>query len=111
MITERVEGVCLMGDRTYDVDAASLAVNAVDVMVELHALWDVPAACRIVSALADYDLFRPQQFGTDQRWRPITVLLMFANVIIGARDESHLRNNLGAVSWSLSPTMSSITIL
>ena len=28
-----------------------------DLMVELHALWDVPAACRIVSALADYDLF------------------------------------------------------
>src|SRR5689334_9349209 len=28
-----------------------------DLMVELHALWDVPSACRIVSALADYDLF------------------------------------------------------
>ena len=26
-------------------------------MVELHALWDVPAACRIVSALAEFDLF------------------------------------------------------
>jgi L-alanine-DL-glutamate epimerase-like enolase superfamily enzyme len=28
-----------------------------DVMVELHGLWDVPAACRIVSALAEFDLF------------------------------------------------------
>jgi galactonate dehydratase len=28
-----------------------------DVMVELHALWDVAAACRIVSALEDFDLF------------------------------------------------------
>lgn len=30
------------------------------------------------------DLFQPQQFGTDQRFRAITVLLMFANVIIGS---------------------------
>ncbi len=28
-----------------------------DMMIELHALWDVPAACRIVSALAEFDLF------------------------------------------------------
>ncbi|MFL5864184.1 MAG: mandelate racemase/muconate lactonizing enzyme family protein [Solirubrobacteraceae bacterium] len=28
-----------------------------DVMVELHALWDVAAACRIVGALAEFDLF------------------------------------------------------
>ncbi|MEO5839878.1 MAG: phosphotransferase family protein [Acidimicrobiales bacterium] len=37
LITERVEGVCLMGDRTYEVDAALLARDAVDVMAELHA--------------------------------------------------------------------------
>lgn len=30
------------------------------------------------------DLFKPVPFGTDQRGRPITVLLMFANVLIGA---------------------------
>src|SRR5262245_13809847 len=28
---------------------------AIDVMVELHALWDVPAACRIASALDEFD--------------------------------------------------------
>ena len=28
-----------------------------DVMVELHGLWDVAAACRIVSALEEFDLF------------------------------------------------------
>jgi L-alanine-DL-glutamate epimerase-like enolase superfamily enzyme len=28
-----------------------------DVMIELHALWDVPAAARIVSALGDFELF------------------------------------------------------
>ena len=30
---------------------------AIDVMVELHALWDVPAACRIARALDEFDLF------------------------------------------------------
>ncbi len=30
---------------------------AIDVMVELHALWDVPAACRIVSALDEFEPF------------------------------------------------------
>ncbi|MGH4020512.1 MAG: cell division protein FtsK, partial [Pseudonocardiaceae bacterium] len=30
------------------------------------------------------DLFKPVPFGTDQRGRPVTVLLMFANVLIGA---------------------------
>jgi DNA segregation ATPase FtsK/SpoIIIE, S-DNA-T family len=30
------------------------------------------------------DVFRPVPFGTDQRGRPVTVLLMFANVLIGA---------------------------
>jgi galactonate dehydratase len=29
---------------------------AIDVMAELHALWDVPAACRIASALDEFDL-------------------------------------------------------
>jgi galactonate dehydratase len=29
---------------------------AIDVMAELHALWDVPAACRIVRALDEFDL-------------------------------------------------------
>jgi aminoglycoside phosphotransferase (APT) family kinase protein len=38
LITERVEGVCLMGERTYEVDAAPLARDAIDVMVELHAI-------------------------------------------------------------------------
>jgi galactonate dehydratase len=28
-----------------------------DVMIELHALWDVAAACRIVAALEEFDLF------------------------------------------------------
>jgi galactonate dehydratase len=31
--------------------------DAIDVMVELHALWDVATACRIVHALSDFDLF------------------------------------------------------
>ena len=31
--------------------------HEIDVMVELHALWDVPAACRIVAALAEFDPF------------------------------------------------------
>ena len=31
--------------------------HEMDLMVELHALWDVPAACRIVAALAEFDLF------------------------------------------------------
>ena len=30
---------------------------AMDVMAELHGLWDVPAACRIVAALEELDLF------------------------------------------------------
>jgi aminoglycoside phosphotransferase (APT) family kinase protein len=38
LVTERVQGVCLMGERTYEVDAARLAGDAVDVMVELHAI-------------------------------------------------------------------------
>jgi L-alanine-DL-glutamate epimerase-like enolase superfamily enzyme len=29
----------------------------IDIMVELHALWDVPAASRIVAALEEFDLF------------------------------------------------------
>ena len=29
--------------------------TAIDVMVELHALWDVPAACRIASALDEFE--------------------------------------------------------
>jgi galactonate dehydratase len=29
--------------------------SAMDIMVELHALWDVPAACRIVRALEPFD--------------------------------------------------------
>ncbi|MDQ6815990.1 MAG: mandelate racemase/muconate lactonizing enzyme family protein [Actinomycetota bacterium] len=31
--------------------------DAMDVMIELHALWDVPAACRIVAALAEFEVF------------------------------------------------------
>jgi L-alanine-DL-glutamate epimerase-like enolase superfamily enzyme len=31
--------------------------NEMDVMIELHALWDVPAACRIAGALAEFDPF------------------------------------------------------
>ncbi len=31
--------------------------RGIDIMVELHALWDVPAACRIVDALAEFDPF------------------------------------------------------
>ncbi|HEY1368955.1 MAG TPA: mandelate racemase/muconate lactonizing enzyme family protein [Gaiellaceae bacterium] len=31
--------------------------SAMDVMVELHALWDVPAACRIVAALEEFEPF------------------------------------------------------
>jgi galactonate dehydratase len=31
--------------------------HEIDVMIELHALWDVPAACRIVAALAEFDPF------------------------------------------------------
>jgi L-alanine-DL-glutamate epimerase-like enolase superfamily enzyme len=31
--------------------------NEMDLMIELHALWDVPAACRIVSAAAEFDPF------------------------------------------------------
>jgi galactonate dehydratase len=31
--------------------------HTIDLMVELHALWDLPAACRIVHALAEFDLF------------------------------------------------------
>lgn len=38
LITERVDGVCLMGDATFGIDAAPLARDAVDVMVELHAI-------------------------------------------------------------------------
>jgi galactonate dehydratase len=30
---------------------------AIDVMVELHALWDIPSACRIVSALEEFEPF------------------------------------------------------
>jgi galactonate dehydratase len=30
--------------------------SAIDVMAELHALWDVPAACRIAAALDEFDL-------------------------------------------------------
>jgi galactonate dehydratase len=31
--------------------------QTIDLMVELHAMWDVAAACRIVDALAEFDLF------------------------------------------------------
>jgi galactonate dehydratase len=31
--------------------------SKMDIMVELHALWDVPAACRIVRALEEFDLY------------------------------------------------------
>jgi L-alanine-DL-glutamate epimerase-like enolase superfamily enzyme len=31
--------------------------HEMDLMIELHGLWDVPAACRIVSALEEFDLF------------------------------------------------------
>ena len=31
--------------------------SRMDVMVELHSLWDVPAACRIASALEEFELF------------------------------------------------------
>jgi aminoglycoside phosphotransferase (APT) family kinase protein len=38
LITERVDGVCLMGDTTCEIDAAPLALDAIDVLVELHAI-------------------------------------------------------------------------
>ena len=38
MVTERVEGVCLLGDPTYPIDAAALARAAIDAMVELHTV-------------------------------------------------------------------------
>ena len=38
LVTERVDGVCLMGSATCQVDAAPLARDAIDVMVELHAI-------------------------------------------------------------------------
>jgi aminoglycoside phosphotransferase (APT) family kinase protein len=42
LITERVDGVCLMGEATLEIDAAPLARDAIDVMVELHAVdWRV----------------------------------------------------------------------
>src|SRR5437762_1398450 len=31
--------------------------SRMDVMVELHSLWDVPAACRIAAALEEFELF------------------------------------------------------
>jgi galactonate dehydratase len=31
--------------------------SEMDVMLELHSLWDVPAACRIAAALEEFDLF------------------------------------------------------
>ena len=31
--------------------------HEIDLMIELHALWDVPAACRIVAALAEFEPF------------------------------------------------------
>lgn len=31
--------------------------SEIDVMIELHALWDVPAACRIVAALDEFEPF------------------------------------------------------
>jgi galactonate dehydratase len=49
--------------RTADLDRAleplrkirAAVGSAMDVMVELHALWDVPAACRIASALDEFE--------------------------------------------------------
>ncbi|HUP76565.1 MAG TPA: phosphotransferase family protein [Acidimicrobiales bacterium] len=38
LITERADGVCLLGDRTHQVDGAPLAIDAIDVMVNLHAI-------------------------------------------------------------------------
>jgi aminoglycoside phosphotransferase (APT) family kinase protein len=42
LITERVDGVCLMGEATGEINAAPLARDAIDVMAELHAIdWQV----------------------------------------------------------------------
>ena len=42
LISERVDGVCLLGDPTHNVDAGPLATDAIDVMVNLHAIdWRV----------------------------------------------------------------------
>jgi L-alanine-DL-glutamate epimerase-like enolase superfamily enzyme len=35
----------------------SVAASQMDIMVELHSLWDLPAACRIVAALEEFDPF------------------------------------------------------
>jgi aminoglycoside phosphotransferase (APT) family kinase protein len=38
LITERVDGVCLLGERAFAVDAAALAHDAIDVLAELHSI-------------------------------------------------------------------------
>ncbi|QXJ22520.1 cell division protein FtsK [Actinomadura graeca] len=43
-----------------------------------------PAAGPLAKTAARVDLFKPVPFGTDQRGRPVTVELMYANALIGA---------------------------
>ena len=38
LISERVDGVCLLGDPTFAVDARALACDAIDIMAELHSI-------------------------------------------------------------------------
>ena len=52
MITERVEGVCLLGEATGGIDAAALARDAIDVLAELHTIdW---AALGLTTAPGSY---------------------------------------------------------
>ena len=52
LLTERVRGVCLLGDAGDEIDAAALAVHAIDVMVDLHAIdW---AALGLTTAPGSY---------------------------------------------------------
>jgi aminoglycoside phosphotransferase (APT) family kinase protein len=52
LLTERVRGVCLLGDAGDEIDAAALAVHAIDVMVDLHAIdW---AALGLTAAPGSY---------------------------------------------------------
>jgi aminoglycoside phosphotransferase (APT) family kinase protein len=38
LISERIEGVCLLGERMFAVDARALAYDAIDIMAELHSI-------------------------------------------------------------------------
>ena len=66
----------------------------------------LPGTCAALTAALTFDYFFIPPFytfavGTLEGWLLLIIFLVVATVIIGARDEAQLRQNLGSTGWNL----------